>query len=309
MDRLTGPDLGRQLELEGPMAPDRAASLMAMVADAVDSVHQAGVIHGDLKPANIILDNGRPLVGDFGVARQLIDPQPAGRMDLTGGSAWIRTGDPSLASDPVSGDLGTVAYMPPEQWRGDGISAATDVYALGGTLFTLLTGRRPFERQTLPELAYAVAIVPAPRPSAFDVPRVFDDVVGMAMAKEPRDRFPTAAAFADAVRAAARGAKVAPPRRVRNVWPVITAVAALACLGLGAALLLVPYRSAVPDDLTVCAVDASVRDVPHGHTIALLHRGDHVSPLDARDGDAWVHVKLPDGRTGWSLTDFVRHSC
>lgn len=309
LDRLTGPDLRRLLEIEGPMTPERAASLLAEVADAVDSVHQAGVIHGDLKPANIILDDGRPLVGDFGVARQLMDPQPGARMDLTGGSAWIRTGDPSLACDPLSSDVGTVAYMPPEQWRGDGISAATDVYALGGTLFTLLTGRLPFERQTLPELAYAVAIVPAPRPSAFAAPRAFDDVVGVAMAKDPRDRFPTAAAFADAVRAAARGAGFAPRRRARKRWPVITAAAALACLGLGAALLLVPSRSAVPDTLVVCAVDASVRDAPHGRTLAVLHRGDHVSSLDARDGDPWVHVKLPDGRTGWSLTDYVRHSC
>jgi serine/threonine protein kinase len=317
MDLLSGPDLQRLLDDGGPLSPDRAVALLSEVAAAVDAMHRAGVIHRDVKPANIILDGDRPTVADFGVARQLASLESSTGMDLSGGADWLRSGAPSGPS--LGAMAGTVAYMAPEQWRGDPVSAATDVYALGGTLFSLLTGRRPFDRRTLPELAYAVAILPPPAPSAYGVPVAFDEVVRTAMAKEPGDRYPTAAAFADALRAAAAGGSelaAGSPGDARSgrwtrrrVGKLVAIAAPVIVIGaVGASVL--AQGQAQPTQLTVCAQDATVRDAPRSRTvIATVHHGDRLTPISPHDGDAWVHVRLADGRSGWSLTDYVRHQC
>lgn len=310
MDRLSGPDLQQLLENHGPLPIDRAVGLMTQVAEAVDVLHRAGVIHRDLKPANIILDGDRPMVADFGVARQLVSLESSTGMDLSGGAGWLQSGSPSGPS--LGSVAGTVAYMAPEQWRGDPVSAATDVYALGGTLFTLLTGERPFNRRTLPELAYAVAILPPPMPSLYGVPAAFDEVVRRAMAKEPGERYATAAEFGEALQAAADGevAAVAPVRRRRRVaWWATIAVPVVVVAGVGATVLAQGHET--PETkLTVCAQDATVRDAPRSKTvIAKVYRGDQLTPIAERDGASWVHVQLPDGRSGWALTDFVRHQC
>jgi serine/threonine protein kinase len=310
MDRLSGPDLQRLLEDQGPLPVDRAVALLTEVAGAVDAMHQAGVIHRDLKPANIILDGDRPTVADFGVARQLASLESSTGMDLSGGADWLRSGS---ASGPSLGAMaGTVAYMAPEQWRGEAVSAATDVYALGGTLFTLLTGRRPFDRRTLPELAYAVAMLPPPAPSAYGVPAGFDEVVRTAMAKAPEERYPSARAFAEALGAAATGSvrRTRRTRWTRGRVGKLVAIAApvIAIGGVGATVL--AQGQAQPAQLTVCAQDATVRDAPRSRTvIATVHRGDQLTPISQHDGDTWVHVRLADGRNGWSLTEFVRHQC
>ncbi|MET7281502.1 serine/threonine protein kinase [Kribbella sp. NPDC005582] len=303
MDRLSGPDLQQLLEAEGALPADRAVALLAEVADGVDAVHRAGVIHRDLKPANIILHDGRPMVGDFGVARQLASVESTTGLDLSG-DAWLHSGTPS---GPSLGSMaGTVAYMAPEQWRGDPVTPATDVYALGGTLYALLTARRPYERRTLPELAYAVAMLPPPVTDT-----AYDEVIRVAMAKDPGDRYPTAAAFATALRAVSSGR---PIQRARWTRRRLTAVAAIAVpvvtlTAVGAALL-AQGREHSTEQLTVCAQDATVRDAPRSRTVvATVYRGDRLTPIAQRDGESWVHVRLPDGRTGWSLTDYVRHSC
>jgi len=307
MDRLSGPDLQRLLNDEGPMEVGRAAGLMAEVADAVDAMHAAGVIHRDLKPANIILDHDRPMVADFGVARQLASLESTTGLDLTGEAAWLHSGSPS---GPALGAMaGTVAYMAPEQWRGDPVTPATDVYALGGTLFSLLTGHRPNERRTLPELAYAVAMLPPPMPSSYGVSSAYDEVVRKAMAKDAADRYPTAAAFAEALRAAAAGRPSAQRNR-RRVGRWVTVAVAVVGVGVAGTALVARGHQASDDRLTVCAQDATVRDAPRSRTVvATVYRGDRLTPIAPRDGDTWVHVRLPDGRTGWSLTDYVRHQC
>ncbi|MFF1820322.1 serine/threonine protein kinase [Kribbella sp. NPDC058245] len=303
MDRLSGPDLQQLLDSEGPLTVERAVELLAEVADAVDAVHRAGVIHRDLKPANIILDEGRPMVADFGVARQLASLESTTGLDLSG-DAWLHSGTPS---GPSLGSMaGTVAYMAPEQWRGEPVSPGTDVYALGGTLYALLTGRRPYEGRTLPELAYAVAMLPPPTTST-----PYDEVIARAMAKSPADRYPTAAAFAAALRAAGDGGdvKVSSSRWGRR-RVVGVAAAGVAVLGVAVAGVLLHGRPGATEQLTVCAQDATVRDAPRSKTVvATVYRGDRLTPIAERDGERWVHVRLPDGRTGWSLTDYVRHNC
>ena len=115
---------------DGPLPPREAAELMVQVAEAIEYAHQQGVIHRDLKPANILLDaKGNPRVTDFGLAKKL-----QADSGLTG-SGQI---------------MGTPSYMPPEQAggkRGE-VGPAADVYALGATLYCLLTGRPPFQAAT-----------------------------------------------------------------------------------------------------------------------------------------------------------------
>ncbi|MGH7137521.1 MAG: protein kinase domain-containing protein, partial [Pirellulales bacterium] len=114
----------------GPLPPRKAAELISQVADAVDYAHQRGVIHRDLKPGNILLDqDGHPRVTDFGLAKR-----------VTADSGLTRTGQA----------LGTPSYMPPEQASGklEAIGRAADVYALGAVLYAALTGRPPFQAAT-----------------------------------------------------------------------------------------------------------------------------------------------------------------
>src|SRR5262249_54903271 len=135
MEYVEGGTLEQALE-EGPQAPDEAAWLVRLLARAVHHAHQKGIIHRDLKPANILLAPlgdepvlnrawGCPKVSDFGLAPRL--------------------GDDSRHT-AAGAIVGTVAYMAPEQAEGrhDAIGPATDVYALGGILYRLLTGRKPF---------------------------------------------------------------------------------------------------------------------------------------------------------------------
>lgn len=118
---------------EGPLAPDEAAELTRLVAGAIEYAHSKGIIHRDLKPANVLLDSdGNPKLTDFGLARQL------------GGDSQL------TATGQV---LGTPGYMPPEQAEGrtDELDERADVYSLGAILYTLLTGRPPFQAATLVE--------------------------------------------------------------------------------------------------------------------------------------------------------------
>jgi serine/threonine protein kinase len=190
VDLVSGPDLQRLVDEHGPLPAGRAAEIVAMTADGLSAVHAAGLIHRDLKPANILLDQDRPIIADFGVARPVATVESALGIGLTGGTDWAHT-DTSRAPEEAP-RAGTVAYMAPEQWRGEAGDARTDIYALGGVLYTMLTARRPFPQRSLPELAYAVAIAAPPAPSAHGAPGAFDPVAATAMAEptaeSPQDR-------------------------------------------------------------------------------------------------------------------------
>ena len=125
MRLVQGVSLAHQLQESGPLPPKRAAQLMRTIAEALDYAHRLGVLHLDLKPANVLIDErGEPQVADFGLAR---------RLDET------LTRD----NDEVSG---TPSYMAPEQAqiKSHKLSQATDIYGLGAILYELITGRPPF---------------------------------------------------------------------------------------------------------------------------------------------------------------------
>jgi serine/threonine-protein kinase len=183
MELAPGTDLADLLRRRGRLDPEDAVTIAIQVCAALTEAHRAGVVHRDIKPGNVIVSPDlRVKVTDFGIARSI------GHSALT----------------DVGTILGTAAYLPPEQARGEAATPASDLYSLGILLYQMLTGRPPFEGDT----PVAVALrhldeeVPAPSASAPDVPAGLDRVVAVATAKDPADRYADADAMATALRRA-----------------------------------------------------------------------------------------------------------
>ncbi len=221
MDLVEGDNLQEVLDRGGPLPPREAATLVAQVAAAAHALHRAGVVHGDIKPANVLLrsDSGErsPLLSDFGLAGTPVAADTFSR--LSSDPQWLRSADSTTGSGRPGGELfsgGTYTYMAPEQWRSDPTDGRCDVYALGGLLHAALTGHRPYhDRVLLPQLMHAVLFAEPPRPSAV-LPRLpveLDRVVATAMAKEPERRYADAAELAAVLSCLADGADCAPTAR------------------------------------------------------------------------------------------------
>jgi serine/threonine protein kinase len=199
---VKGGDLRRVLEREGMLTPVRAAGFISPVASALDAAHGAGLVHRDVKPANILVDArpNRPdhvYLSDFGVSKR--------------DTASMRT-RPGLY-------LGTPDYSAPEQIQGRAVDGRTDQYALGCVLYQLLTGQVPFERDQ--GMAVLLAHLAEPPPSLGarlpGLPAAVDGVLARALAKVPEKRYGSCEDFADALREAlgldpyvSRGATPAP---------------------------------------------------------------------------------------------------
>jgi hypothetical protein len=171
-----------------PLPIARVVRLLAPVAAALDYAHSRGVVHRDVKPANILLaEDGRTVLGDFGVAR-------------------ILAGSPQLTPSGVL--LGTPTYMAPEQAAGRVATPASDRYALGAVLYQLLTGRPPFVADTPMAVALAHLHQPLPPPRGInpDLPEAVEPILSMALAKDPAARFDSAGAMLRAVERADRAA-------------------------------------------------------------------------------------------------------
>ncbi|MBO0678320.1 serine/threonine protein kinase [Mycolicibacterium sp. S2-37] len=192
MRLVEGVSLAGELRANGALPPQRAASIIAQVAAALDAAHADGLVHRDIKPENVLLnaDDFAYLV-DFGIAH-------------TGG-------DPSVTSTGMI--VGSAAYMAPERFNGMPVGPPADVYSLSCLLYECLTGRPPFETGDLRQLMSAHMFAQPPRPSIMrrGVNRVFDDVIARGMAKDPDDRYPSAGELARAATAAASSAAVPPP--------------------------------------------------------------------------------------------------
>ncbi|MGE3527742.1 MAG: protein kinase, partial [Gemmatimonadales bacterium] len=183
MPYVEGESLRDRLNREGRLPVDEAIRLTDQVASALNYAHEHGVIHRDIKPENILLAGDQAIVADFGIARAV---EAAGADRLTG------TG---LA-------IGTPAYMSPEQAMGSGeLDARTDIYALGCVTYEMLVGQAPYAGSTPRELVarHVADTVPSVRTSDPGVPLYVERAVERALAKLPEDRFPSAAAFAEAL--------------------------------------------------------------------------------------------------------------
>jgi hypothetical protein len=191
MRYVPGTDLHALLQREGRLPPARAAAIVAQVGEALDAAHAAGLVHRDVKPANVLLAGEHVYLSDFGITRvQSADTS------ITDRGNWV----------------GTVDFMSPEHLCGEPTDARSDVYALGCVLFMALTGQPPFRRETVPATISAHLHELSPRPSDTPgVPEAFDRVIARALAKEPGDRYPSAGDLGRAAVAAAVGhAPVAP---------------------------------------------------------------------------------------------------
>jgi serine/threonine protein kinase len=180
MEYLPGGTLGDRTR-QGPVEPGEALSWLGQIAEALDAAHKLGVVHRDVKPPNLLFDaRGELVVADFGIAR-VADT-------LTG----------MTATGTV---LGTAGYLAPEQALGQPATPASDRYALGVIGYQLLTGGRPFERQS--ETAEAAAHIHEPVPLASErqagLPRAIDGVFDRALAKDPAERYSTGADFVSAL--------------------------------------------------------------------------------------------------------------
>ncbi|MBV9412720.1 MAG: serine/threonine protein kinase [Acidimicrobiia bacterium] len=174
MELVVGRTLREVLRAEGPLPVAKAVTIAAAVADALHYAHEAGIVHRDVKPGNILIgSDGRVKVADFGIAKAATD------QDLTQQGAL----------------LGTAKYLAPEQVAGQSQDRRSDVYGLGVVLYEMLCGRAPFTGDTDMAVAYqhAHADPPKLRQLRPDVSRRLEGIVLKAMAKSPEQRFATAA--------------------------------------------------------------------------------------------------------------------
>lgn len=223
---------------ESPLAPREAAELMAKLADGMDHAHQAGVIHRDLKPGNVLFDeNNEPKITDFGLAKKV--------------------GEDDSHTRTVS-VMGSIGYMSPEQASGNTREAtpAVDVYALGAMLYRLLAGKTPFEgSSTVESLQLVISGVPVPirrlRPSC---PRDLETICLKCLEKSPASRYRTAADLAGDLQRFLRGepitARAATPLEQlvswtrRNRLPTALAIGGVVMLALlASAMAWTTYRN------------------------------------------------------------------
>ena len=201
MPYIDGESLRTRLQREGPLSLDDTVKIVRQVADALDYAHGEGVVHRDVKPGNILLSrHGHALLADFGIARgALLTPDAPGTLTQVGSA------------------VGTAAYMSPEQALGEeGIDGRTDVYSLGCVVYEMLAGRPPFVGATALSLVAQHVGTKAPDLASLrnDLPDSAASAVARALEKDPRARFPTATAFAEALLTADARPRKAPPALV-----------------------------------------------------------------------------------------------
>jgi serine/threonine-protein kinase len=190
MPLVEGESLRDRLRREGRVPLAEALALIVEAADALEYAHRHGIVHRDVKPENILLSSGHPLIADFGIARA-----------VTGGAA-DRKNDYATGLTATGMSIGTPAYMSPEQAAGSpDVDARTDVYALGCVLFELIAGEPPFAGSSPAAVIgrrFSEA-APALGTRAAGVPPHVEAAVARALARDPADRFASAAEFATAL--------------------------------------------------------------------------------------------------------------
>jgi tetratricopeptide (TPR) repeat protein len=194
-------------KMDHPMALEDVIRLVEGVAAALDHAHERGILHRDVKPSNVLLDEGDwVLLADFGLAKMM-----AGDEGLTGSGVGV----------------GTPAYMSPEQGQGKEVDARTDIYALGVVLYEMLIGQLPFDAETPFAIVMKHITEPLPLPTSLraDLPEAVERVILKALAKAPADRFATAGELARALRAA--NAAAAPIEPAVTVEPLAETLASL----------------------------------------------------------------------------------
>ena len=221
MEYVEGETLAELMTREGPVTPDQAVEFLVQVCAGLEHAHAAGLVHRDIKPQNLLVrSDGVVKIADFGIARTLQATQ------LT----------------QVGTVLGTAAYLAPEQAAGEPVTAAADIYSLGAVAYELLSGRTPYEFESLADLAVKQR---QPPPPLREVPPRLEHAVLRALAFKPANRPPSAAAFAAELSPGEPTAvtEVVPQPRTVRVSPRAVAIAAalvgipaVGLIGLGLAV-------------------------------------------------------------------------
>ena len=199
MRYVDGSDLKKVLA-DGALPAERAVAILSQVAGALDAAHERGLVHRDVKPSNVLLDDrGHVYLADFGLSRRL--------------------GEPGAALGAAQ-SLGTIDYVAPEQIRGGEIDGRADLYSLGCLLYECVTGKPPYARSTDSAVLFAHLEEEPPAPPGLE------DVMRRALAKEPDDRFETGHEFVEAAR---KALGIAEPNRSR--WPIAAAAVGVALIG------------------------------------------------------------------------------
>ena len=267
---IRGTDLRRAITENGPMEAERALAILRQVASALDAAHRAGLVHRDVKPANVLLsregDDEHAYLTDFGLTKHV-----ASRSGLT------RTGQ----------FMGTIDYVAPEQIRGNDVDGRTDLYSLGCVTYECLTGEVPFAKDQDVAILFAHLEDERPRVTAHraDLAGSIDDVVARAMARLPEDRYDSCLAFVAAAREAL-GVAVSPSSAATVVPPPTV----FAAPPLPVQPVLEPHPSFPPADPPVPPEFTSVP--PLGAEPALVALGEPPSvataSVEAPSAPAWV---------------------
>ncbi len=186
MELLTGGSLADRLH-QGPLTDEMTTHLLDQMASALDYAHQKGIIHRDMKPQNVLLDEANnAFLTDFGLAKILGE---------------------STALTQSGTAMGTPAYMPPEQWKGEPLDASADNYALGVIVYEMLSGKLPFNAETPFSMMHMHVSAPPPpiRQRRPDLPAGIENVLNKALAKDRDNRYQSATALATDVKKALSG--------------------------------------------------------------------------------------------------------
>jgi serine/threonine protein kinase len=255
MQLVDGEDLAAILHKHGRLETDDAVRIAIGVASALEAAHRRGIVHRDVKPGNILIDQDVK-VTDFGIARAV-----------------------SEASMTVTGTtLGSVHYFSPEQARGDEVTGQSDVYALGIVLYEMLTGRRPFEGDSAAGVALKrLSEDPAPPTEHGPVPPGLSAIVMGALEREPAKRYPDAGAFAEALRVWQRDPDA--------TNAVAAAAAPMSTPAAGEPTVYVPPRVTLPSDRA--AISGMPPDGPGGSRGAPPGRPLQRYPEPSDEGQPW----------------------
>ena len=285
---VPGGDLGAMLRHHGAPPATVALDLVAQVASGLADAHAAGLVHRDIKPANVLLrrrgDTMSAYLGDFGISRRLHAEDP---------------------EDVRTGTVGTPSAMAPELHTGGEAGVASDVYALGCLLWSALSGHAPYRGATEREVVRAHVEQPIPQlaggsPLAIEINRI----LRAALAKDPADRYPSAAGLRDDLRNAGGLSPIASPSGVRRT-PLVAAASVAGVVVLVVAAI---AWGVTRDPPVALSVDRPIRSLTPATTDPDTGSTEHVGPLTAADARA-AELSLTDALLGQGLLTREQAAC